>query len=164
MNNIFWGDVSKSSLVFERLGMNVTAFGKIVSSFVIFRCWNEQFQRPAGIAFYLRPFSLTLLSLIAIRFQTYHSVWVPQSSLYLWGWVDCATYLPVLPVPGSGKRGKALWLLELLVLVLFTSSTFNISSLVAQAVHAELPALSWYSNRLTDFTSRAVSQHFALTI
>lgn len=82
MNNIFWGAISESSLAFARLG-NVTAFGKIVSSFVVLRHWNDQLQRPAGIAFYLRPFPLILPSLTAIRVQTYQSIWVPQSFLYL---------------------------------------------------------------------------------
>lgn len=41
----------KSSLAFGRLGMNVTAFGKFVSSSVTLRCWDEHLQRSTAIAF-----------------------------------------------------------------------------------------------------------------
>lgn len=74
------------------------------------------------------------------------------------------------------KRHKALKLLKLSFVVLFTRSTFTwknnkkkkswclSSVLMAQAVPSEPPALCWYGNRLPDFTSRAAPQHFVLAI
>lgn len=118
--------------------MNVTVFGKSGSSFIILTCWNEQFQRPAGIAFFSDLFLTSLLfgSRLFIVYGSHRVLFI-----YEGGWA--VQHLSQCYQCQVGeKRGKALSLLELSVLVLFKSSTFNLSSLlVAQAIPSEPPAL-----------------------